>query len=421
MKFHTEVGDQTQYLAHEFNDNTIRFVVKYPVPIDPRKLADSVKILVQRLDILHSSFNVGILGTKWIVNKTCKTDSLTIVSEVSGDVFSAARQAALHPIDFSGEVQIRCCLFYNEVESALTFLVGHMCADGRDAAYLLKKLTEIYNSLSAGESGCDVMLKSGSRSINQCYAGNPEILSFDINKIVSEKSHEIKSAYRFLNEDAGTPCMVECTVSGESVARCRTLVENATVNDVILAAYYRAYVRQMELSFDTPVGIASMMDLRRYIPEGDSAGVANLSGPVSTSLPDGIGPDFQDTLSEVSRQTTVLKDDKKAGLDIVLAIQKLYKMLPFPLTVAAGEKIYSNMSIGLTNLGNLKSSDLKLENVPADKLIFAGPIKRKPALQLSVSGLDGEINLCIVSQCTPGERAQLENLLQIIVSEIQNA
>ena len=198
-------------------------------------------------------------------------------------------------------------------------------------------------------------------------------------------------------------------------------MENATVNDVILAAYYRAYVRQMELSFDTPVGIASMMDLRRYIPEGDSAGVANLSGPVSTSLPDGIGPDFQDTLSEVSRQTTVLKDDKKAGLDIVLAIQKLYKMLPFPLTVAAGEKIYSNMSIGLTNLGNLKSSDLKLENVPADKLIFAGPIKRKPALQLSVSGLDGEINLCIVSQCTPGERAQLENLLQIIVSEIQNA
>ena len=64
MKFHTEVGDQTQYLAHEFNDNTIRFVVKYPVPIDPRKLADAVKILVQRLDILHSSFNVGILGTK---------------------------------------------------------------------------------------------------------------------------------------------------------------------------------------------------------------------------------------------------------------------------------------------------------------------------------------------------------------------
>ena len=38
MKFHTEVGDQTQYLAHEFNDNTIRFVVKYPVPNEPRKI-----------------------------------------------------------------------------------------------------------------------------------------------------------------------------------------------------------------------------------------------------------------------------------------------------------------------------------------------------------------------------------------------
>ncbi len=214
--------------------------------------------------------------------------------------------------------------------------------------------------------------------------------------------------------------MVECTVSKENIAKCRSLVKASTVNDVILAAYYRAYIRQMELSPDTPVGIASMMDLRRYIPEGDSAGIANLSGPISTSLPDGVGPDFKYTLSEVSRQTLALKNDKKAGLDFVLAIQKLYQILPFPLIVAAGEKIYSNMSIGLTNLGNVKSSDLKLENESPNELIFAGPIKQKPALQLSACGLDGEIHMCIVSRCSPDEQAQLKNLLKLIASEIQN-
>lgn len=421
MEFHTEVGDQTQYLAHKFNDNTIRFVVRYPIIIDHQKLTRAVKILVQRLAILHSSFNVGFSGTKWIVNQAYETDNLIIASEVSGDVLDAARQAALHPIDFSGTVQVRCHLFYNELESALTFLVGHMCADGRDAAYLLRKLTKIYNSLSAGESGCNIILKSGSRSVQQCYAGDSEMLSFNISKVISGMAHEIKSSYRFCTEDAGSPCMVECTVSKENIAKCRSLVKASTVNDVILAAYYRAYIRQMELSPDTPVGIASMMDLRRYIPEGDSAGIANLSGPISTSLPDGVGPDFKYTLSEVSRQTLALKNDKKAGLDFVLAIQKLYQILPFPLIVAAGEKIYSNMSIGLTNLGNVKSSDLKLENESPNELIFAGPIKQKPALQLSACGLDGEIHMCIVSRCSPDEQAQLKNLLKLIASEIQNA
>ena len=62
------------------------------------------------------------------------------------------------------------------------------------------------------------------------------------------------------------------------------------------------------------------------------------------------------------------------------------------------------MSIGMTNLGNIKSENIKIENFSADKLIFAGPLKKKPALQLYVSGLDGTICLSIVSQCTQQEQ-----------------
>lgn len=420
MKFQTETGDQTQYLAHKINDNTIRFVLKYPFLIDQQRLTKAVEILVQRLDILHSSFRAGLLGTKWTVNQTYEADTLTIPSKITGDVLEAAKQAALHSIDFSGTVQIRCYLFYNKSESALAFLVGHMCSDGRDSAYLLKKLTEIYNSLSAGETGQNITLKSGSRSVQQCYGGDPQMLSIDIDKFKSEKSNEVKSIYYFCDEAAGKPCMAECAVSKETIDNCRNLATASTVNDVILAAYCRAYIQQMQLPANSSVGIASMLDLRRYIPESDSAGVANLSGPININLPDGIGSDFKYTLSKIARQTAALKEDNKAGLNFFLTVQKLYKTLPFPLIVAAGKKLFRNMSISLTNLGNLKSSDLKLENIFPDKLIFAGPVKKKPALQLSVSGLDGEISLCIVSQCTQKEYAQLENLLKIIVSEIQN-
>ena len=45
------------------------------------------------------------------------------------------KKAALKPVAYSNSVQIRCDLFCNQSESAIAFLVGHMCADGRDAVY----------------------------------------------------------------------------------------------------------------------------------------------------------------------------------------------------------------------------------------------------------------------------------------------
>ncbi len=421
MKVQTEVGDKSQYIAHQFNDNTIRFVLKYPCRIDAQRLEKAMEVMVQRLDILHSSFYVGIWGTRWDVNENYETSGFMDVSEAEGDVLEAAKQAALLSVDYSRAVQVRCCLFSNQSESAFAFLVGHMCADGRDAVYLLKKLIEIYNALSEGGTGEEVALKSGNRSVKQCYSGDPEMLSFDVDKLILKKISEIKSAYCYLTEEEGVPGIAECIVPKESISRRRKLVKDATVNDVILAAYFRAYVKQMNLTVDTPVGMASMMDLRKYIPESDSAGIANLSGPISINLASGIGSDFEYTLSEVTRQNTALKKDKKAGLDFILAIQKMYKVIPFPLVVRAGEKVYGNMSIGMTNLGNIKGEQLVLEKNAPDALIFAGPRKKKPALQLSVSGLDGEVRLCIVSECTPEELAQLENLLEMITWEIEEA
>ena len=420
MKIQTEVGDQTQYLAREYNDNTMRFIIKYPGKLNADLLNKAIKILVQRVEILHSSFQANAFGTKWIVNKTYSEEKLVIVKNIEEDVWEAAKTASLQAIDYTEETQLQCILFQNEAESVLVLLVGHMCCDGRDAVYLMKKLIELYNQLLVGESTEQVKIKSGSRSIEQCYDGDNEMLGFDMDKIKKEKSAEVKSSYRFLDDGEGEACLVMRRLSSDAIAKCRKLVEHATVNDVILSAYYRTYVKQMKLSNDTPVGIASMMDLRRYITGGDSAGVTNLSGPISTSLACGIGDSFKHTLSTVVEQMNTLKNDNKAGMDFTLAIRKCYKIIPFPIIVAAGKKIYSNMSIGLTNIGNLKSEDLKMGEATPEDFCFAGPLKKKPALQISASGLDGEVRLCIASECTMEDKKQLEELLEMIDCEIKD-
>lgn len=419
MKFHTEAGDQTQYLTREYNDNTIRFIIRYSGVADKEALRSAAEILIQRILILHSSFHAGTWGTKWIVNETYETDEAVVVQEVSGDVFEAAKQASLQAVDYSGAVQIRCFLFYNQSESALAFLVGHMCADGRDAVYLLLKLCEVYGALHAGKTTEHITFKNGDRSIEQCYPEDPQKLTIDLKKIIEEKTNYIKSSYDFPTEEPGEHRMAECLIPGERIARCRSLAKGSTVNDVILTAYCRAYVRQMQLQTDTPIGIASMMDLRKYIPQGSSEGVANLSGPADTCLPNGIGPDFTGTLHEIAKQTRKVKNTPTAGLEELLAIKKVYKVVPFPLILQLGKKVYGSMSIGLTNLGNIKRADLQLGTCRAEDLIFAGPLKKKPALQISASGLDGDVRLCVISQCTKQDQEQLEELLKMTASEIE--
>ena len=51
---------------------------------------------------------------------------------------------------------------------------------------------------------------------------------------------------------------------------------------------------------------------------------------------------------------------------------------------------------------------------------FAGPVKKKTALQICVSGLDGEVCLSIASEYTIEDKKQLKEVLDMITLEIKN-
>ena len=53
------------------------------------------------------------------------------------------------------------------------------------------------------------------------------------------------------------------------------------------------------------------------------------------------------------------------------------------LLLLAAKKVYGSISIGLTNLGNLSCDQLKLGGMAPIGGMFGGPLKRKPAMQVS--------------------------------------
>lgn len=410
-------GEKMQYLAHDFNDNTIRFILRYPGMIRPECLRAAAKALADSVNILHSSFLPGNLTAYWHVNQTYEEADYFTLIEAGDDPMEPAIRAALRAVDPAAPVQLHCTLVQGRGESVLTLTLSHLCVDGGDGKYLLGKLVEGYNLIARSGTAEGLEVKNGNRTAEQVYENlnSKEILSLIKNPISS-----VKTSFPFPTEDAGELHMVGARIPKEvmSAARLRAKDWGATVNDILLAACYRGYAMLPGVDAAGPLSIMSMMDLRRHCTNGESEGLCNMSGTLPTTLKDGVQGAFETTLKQVAEQTKAAKDNPLAGLEGMPLIHYATRTTPLWLILKVAEKVYGSVSIGLTNLGNLSGEGLALDGIIPDEGMFGGPLKKKPGMQLSAISLDGACALGIFGEYTTTDAALLQRMLDNVVREI---
>ena len=62
-------SERQQYFVHNYNDNSIRFVLNYPGLIDPDLMKQTVKKVVDSVNILHGSFFTDSINAYWRINE----------------------------------------------------------------------------------------------------------------------------------------------------------------------------------------------------------------------------------------------------------------------------------------------------------------------------------------------------------------
>lgn len=410
-------GEKLQYLVHDHNDNTIRFVLYYQGIVDPDILFAATKALVGSVDILHSSFCADSVGAYWHVNQEYEDSSFFQYIHTEGSPNSTACDISLMPVVPEGKTQFCCCLVQSSQSSAVVVRISHLCVDGGDGKYLLEKLAEAYNLIWKTGSAQALVVKNGSRAAEQVYKNmkSKEILGLFKNPLSS-----VKTFFPFPDEISGRQCIVQEQISAQvmNVARRRAKDVGATANDLLLTAYYHAYAKLAENDANMPISIMSMMDLRRHCKNGESEGLCNMSGSLPTVLQDGVSSDFNSTLLKIADQTRAAKDDPLAGLYGMPLIHGAIRAVPMGLLLLCAGKVYGNMSLGLTNLGNIICDSIAMgEHVPTGGM-FGGPLKKKPAVQISAASFDGNCSLCIVGQYTKEDTVLLQSMLSQIRKEV---
>lgn len=416
--FPAATGEKMQYLVHDHNDTTLRFVLAYPGLIDAEILCRAVKAVVMSVDILHASFRPGLLRACWHCHSAIEDGDCFELIHTTGDPVQKAHALALQPVLPESQSQLHCSLVQSESTSALTVTMSHLCVDGSDARYLLGKLAEAYQLIR--KTGCTdtLHIKNGDRS--------PELLYRSLDReamrgLMKNPATGIKSPWPYATQAAGEPHMVHRTIPAQAMetARKRAKSAGATANDLLLAACYHAYAATPGVDARAPLSVMSMMDLRRHCPNGQSDGLSNLSGALPTSLPQGMPDDFDTLLAILADQTQREKNDPCAGLTGMPLIHKAVRTVPLRMLVKIAGGIYGSVGIGLTNLGNIRCDTLMLDGLIPTAGWFGGPLKKKPHMQISAASFDGACALAVIGQYTQQDAQALQDFLERMAQAVE--
>ena len=411
------VGERMQYIAHKYNDTTIRFILYYPCLLDAELLCKATQAVVGSVDVLHASFVAKSRASHWKVHTDYTAADYFSLAECEGNPVKPAQSIAVQKIGSKEKCQMHVTLVQSVESCAVVVRISHLVVDGSDGKYLLNKLAESYRLLEQTGVSDALEVKNGSRSAMNAYS---ELGIKELASLAKAPFGGVKTEYPFHNPKAHGPHrMLRCTIPAEVLgeARKKAKLEGATVNDLLLTACYRSYAKNA--GKEGAMSVSSMMDLRNHCKDGVSAGISNMSGGLSTSLDIQFENSFRADLLKIVAQTKEAKNNPLAGLDGMPLLHAATKTFPMWLLLQAADIVYSALSLSMTNLGNIPCEPLTMNGTKPTEGVFGGPLKNKPSAQVGVASFDGTAELTILGDFVSEDIDSLQEFLNGIRKEVE--
>ena len=308
-----EMWDKMQYLFRNYYDRTMHAVYFYDGTIDEEALKKVYDAILKKIPVLHSTFHNNFIRPYWTVNEDhTSADYFELVE--TDDVWGYLDKFLGTEICAQGKVQFRVKLIRANGKDVLATICNHMCFDGPDLKYFNSKVAETYTEYKkSGKLAPDI--KSGTRSAEQVYSAmNEEDYKHAKSLYKNVSTVENKHTFPFAAND-GTErsrlVLRKLDKASFLAMKARGKAQGATINDIILAAYFRALFKVTKA--ESPLTVPCMYDLRKYIG-GSTAGLTNLIGFMPCTLSPDYGKDMEETVEKVKEALLPAKNDRFTGL-----------------------------------------------------------------------------------------------------------
>ncbi len=413
-----ELWDKMQYLFRNYYDRMVHCVHYYDGRLDVKILKQVLVWTVEKVPVLHSAFHGNLVEPYWSIESYTVDDFF--FEKDSIDVEKDIDSFIIGDIPVDSNVQLRVQLLHHEGGDVLCFLVNHMCMDGGDMKYFVKKLAENYNKMLSGDRRLHI--KTGSRSYDAVYSklsGDELAHAKGLYKNISQ----IKDEHYFpltKPQDDDYKMIVRRKIDRERFAEFRKIGKtmDVTVNDLMLTVYIRSLYEIGMYGEDERLTIPCMVDLRRHIVAGgEETGLTNHTGFMQVST-ERKGETINDTLIEVLRSVRLSKKDAYMGLYSLPLLKLAYAIFPYVISETAIKIGYLNPLIGMSNVGIIEDGKLKMGECNLVDGFMTGAIKYKPYMQLALTSLLGEVTMSIAIRGNDNDKAKVNEFFDLLIGNI---
>jgi NRPS condensation-like uncharacterized protein len=401
------------------HDQTIRLVLELDGRVDEPRLARALRLLAAAEPVVGCRFAPGLFRAHWVPRDDLDT------LELSRFVLSSDVQRDMHAfmavsIDPQKDPLVQLRVFRSENDT-ICIKVSHVAMDGGGFKQLVYRMTSLYRTLAVDRSAVplpDAAIDRGQGPILRLLPLRARLRAF-----LTQPFHKKRWSFPF-TEGVPSDFTFSARTADVSVPALREAARSrgATITDALVTSFVRAIFAMTDTAPDLPLPFTLAIDLRRYLPAEQAAGLCNLSSLTWIELRKKAGEPIDETLRHVhGALVAAMTDIPGVGLAVVMEITSLLGYTAFRLVNRLRAAIARRQGREFPSLSNIGVMDPKVLDFGDARLAqarFFGPVFFPPTFYL-VSGSFEDTFYFAASypkSVIPGDL--LERILDRIVSEI---
>lgn len=419
--------DYGNYVARYGMGNfQIQVIMKFDSNLDFDKLSKAVRLSVDAEPILGCRFvehNPPYFKRLENIDKTpfCSMEETDNVEE-------AVHRFLESRLDMDHDPMVKVKLIRSGGHDTLGIKINHSCSDGSGTKDYLHLLAHIYSCI---DSDTGVYVPKPSIRSRKDHERVFSALGIKHPKHDNSLIESPRTVWPFPWKSGGrsdiTPFVICQLPSGQLDVLSKYAKERgATINDLILTAFYRAMFKTSKPPYGVPMDIGLTVDLRRYLPDNKAEAIRNFSGGVILRVARIMHEPFENTLSRVVsamnrkktqnpgyQSATGAERAEQLNFHCVLAYAKFLSQIS---EVTSQNCFYC--SPGLSNVGLISKSLIKFGEQAVTEAYFIPPVVRVPGFLLVASSYNGIMTLASGYYKGSASRRHIEKLLNRIKSEL---
>jgi NRPS condensation-like uncharacterized protein len=400
-RLRAEFGDKIMSAMRGIVNPLIQARVAFDRPLDAERLRRAFHLLLDAEPVLGRRFVQRYFRPYWAPSDAASRAAAFEVQRPQ-EVEAAAQEFFAQPVDIQRGPCLRLRLLQGEGDT-LCATIDHLASDAGGFKEALYRLAEVYRAL--GDDAAFVPpLNRGSRSHTQVLKLFPRAQRRAIGArgTADLLRYNAPGGHHRLEYSGTQPHVATVHVKGERFRAVRDFGRDleATLNDVVVAAWYTALHRAIQPPGGEAIKLLSTADLRRYLPGQRAAAVTNLSGFVYLTPDAPPGASLAETTAAV-RDLMNRHKGGHPGLGDFAAATALARLLPSgafrSLALLMFREHYQagRMFTGLTNMGPIQPEALDFGDARVEQAWLIPPQVYPPMVTLGISGFGESLSFSI--------------------------